>query len=247
MSTLHFARRAALVIAAGALSLGAASSAAVAQRAPRRALGPSEPASQPAATPYPGPSVMADQRWAPRQPYQPLPGPLRRHQPQSAPTVVYYVPVPGGYPYGSSYSSYTTYSSYPGYPAYPTSPAVAYGRGGVYDTNGRPLSSGFDSPAPAPSEFPAATPDLSGSPYVVIEGGVMVVELGYGDRRAVPSCAVLAAERAPDGQPRTLFYQPPADGLVLRAGQHGQVLGAPPAGAPACYTTNSFGRVVLDY
>ncbi|HET9011284.1 MAG TPA: hypothetical protein VFN38_05680 [Gemmatimonadaceae bacterium] len=51
----------------------------------------------------------------------------------------------------------------------------------------------------------------------------------------------------PDGQPRTLFYRPPVYGLVLRQGQRGQVLGRPTAGARVCYTSDAYGRVVLDY
>jgi hypothetical protein len=51
----------------------------------------------------------------------------------------------------------------------------------------------------------------------------------------------------PDGQPRTLFYRPPAYQLILRAGQRGQVLGRPSAGARVCYKSDAYGRVVLDY
>lgn len=129
----------------------------------------------------------------------------------------------------------------------------SYGSAGaVYDTNGRPLYNGYayEAPAPAPAQyndFPAATPDLSGSPYVVIDGGTMIVDFGNGDRRAVPACAVVEAASTPDGQPRTLFYRPPAYQLILRPGQRGQVLGKPTAGARVCYTNDAYGRVVLAY
>jgi hypothetical protein len=219
MSSMSLARRSVLVVA-GALALVGASSTATAQRAhPRPALGP--PPTPPApTTPYPGATVTIDPRW---YSYQPLQQRALRHQ-QQRPSAVYYVPVP-------SYQYY---------------PAGGYG-GGVYDTNGRPLSSGFDAPAPVDNDYPAATPDLSGSPYAVIDGGTMIVDFGNGDRRAVPSCAVVEQAGTPDGQPRTLFYHPPAYGLVLRPGQRGQVLGRPTAGARVCYTNDRYGRVVLDY
>jgi hypothetical protein len=133
-------------------------------------------------------------------------------------------------------------------------PSVGYGMGGggVYDTNGRPLSSAYDAQAAAPMTPSGdygggATPDLSGSPYTVIDGGTMVVDFGNGDRRAVPSCASVEKASTPDGQPRTIFYRPPAYSLVLRAGQRGQVLGRPTAGARVCYTMDAYGRVVLAY
>jgi hypothetical protein len=55
------------------------------------------------------------------------------------------------------------------------------------------------------------------------------------------------AASTPDGQPRTLFYRPPAYQLILRPGQRGQVLGKPTAGARVCYTNDAYGRVVLAY
>ena len=222
MSSTDRAVRSALVVIAGALGIIGASATAVAQRAPHPGLA-AQPADAPRpTTPYPGASVIIDPSWYSRQP---VPRPLHRHQ-QSAAVVVYYVPVPSGYGYY---------------------PQGGYGGGGVYDTNGRPLSSGFDAPAPTPYEYPAGTPDLSGSPYVVIEGGMMVVDFGNGDRRAVASCAALASTGTPDGQPRTLFYRAPVDGLVLRAGQRGRVIGTPTAGARVCYTADTYGRMVLDY
>lgn len=138
---------------------------------------------------------------------------------------------------------------YPQYPsAYYAPVYYATGSGTVYDTNGRPLYTGSEAtPSSVANDFPVATPDLTGSPYAVIDGGTMIVDFGNGDRRAVPSCAAVEQASTPDGQPRTLFYRPPAYGLVLRPGQRGQVLGKPIAGARVCYTSDAYGRVVLDY
>lgn len=220
MSSTSLPRRSALALI-GALALAGAPSAVLAQRAhPRPALGPPPTPPSPPATPYPGATVTIDPRW---YVYPTVPQQGRRHQQQRSAT--YYVPVP-----------------------YPYYPAAGYGGGGgVYDTNGRPLDSGFEAPAPVQYDFPAATPDLSGSPYTVIDGGTMIVDFGNGDRRAVPSCAAMEQASTPDGQPRTLFYRPPAYGLVLRPGQRGQVLGRPAAGARVCYTNDRYGRVALEY
>jgi hypothetical protein len=119
----------------------------------------------------------------------------------------------------------------------------------VCDANGGPVLKDFDTPVLAPDQgqAPPVVPDLNGSPYVVLEGGAMLVDFRNGDRRAVPSCAKQASEQTPDGKPRTIFYTPPADGLILRAGERGEVLGAPPAGARSCYTLDVYGRVVLAY
>ena len=224
MIGMNRAAGAALVVTVGVLGLAGASSTADAQRPARpasAAQGPTEPRPT---TPYPGASVIIDPRFYPQQP---TPGPLRRRHP-SGHDVVYYIPVPTGYP-----------SYYP---------SAGYGGGGgVYDTNGRPLYTGFDAPAPTQSEYPHGTPDLSGSPYVVVDGGMMVVDFGNGDRRAVPSCVAQASQGTPDGRSRTIFYRPPADGVVLRGGQQGRVIGAPTAGARVCYTVDTYGRMVLDY
>jgi hypothetical protein len=242
MSGSSLARRAALVVA-GAVGLFGVSSTAAAQRpTPRQAQGPTPTPPTPPATPYPGATVTIDQRFFGQQAFS-------RQDRRRERERTFFIPIPLYYPSGG------------------------YG-GGVYDTNGRPLSSYLDGPAtqaapagaygptgsagPAGSpwpmgsatpqnDFPAATPDLSGSPYVVTDGGTMVVDFGNGDRRGVPSCAKVEEASTPDGQPRTLFYQPPAYALVLRAGQHGQVLGRPTAGARVCYTTDAYGRVVLAY
>jgi hypothetical protein len=222
MSRLSLARRAALVVA-GAIGLWGMPSTANAQRTtPRPALGPPPTPPTPPSVPYPGATVTIDPRLFGQQP---MFRQGRRHQ-QQRPGPGYYISAPVYYP------------------------AVGYG-GGVYDTNGRPLWSGYDAPMTAPTapqnDFPAATPDLSGSPYVVIDGGTMVVDFGNGDRRAVPSCAAVEQASTPDGQPRTLFYRPPAYALVLRPGQRGQVLGRPAAGARVCYTADTYGRIVLAY
>ena len=184
-----------------------------------------------APTPYPGATVIIEPGWYTQQQQR-----GQRRERQHGAARVVYVPVPSGYGYYPQTGYYPQASYYP---------QTGYGGGGVYDTNGRPLSSGYESTAPAP--YLASTPDLSGSPYVVIGGGAMVVDFGTSDRRVVPSCAAEAAARTPDGQARTVFYAPAADGLILRAGQRGRVIGTPPAGAPTCYAADAYGRVVLDY
>jgi len=215
--------RSALVVA-GTVGIFVAPSRALAQRAhPRPGVAAQAPPVSQPTTPYPGATVTIEPGWYNNR--RTLPGPLRRHQ-QSAP-VVYYVPVP---------SAYAGYSS------------GGYG-GNVYDTNGRPLYMGYYEmqASTPPSDFPIGTPDLSGSPYVVGDGGAMQVDFGNGDRRTLPSCAALESDGTPDGQARTVFYRPPMDGVVLRAGQSGRVIGAPPAGARVCYTVDRYGRMVLDY
>ena len=118
--------------------------------------------------------------------------------------------------------------------------------GGVNDVNGQPLSAGFEQ-GPATSAAPSYTPDFSGSPYLVIEDGAMLVDLPTGERRSVPSCAAQKAARDPDGRPRTVFYQPGDSGVMLREGQRGRVQGTPPAGVAACYGIDTLGRIALLY
>ncbi len=119
---------------------------------------------------------------------------------------------------------------------------------GVNDSNGRPLGEAYEMQSSAESSsFPAYTPDLSGTPYVVIESGAMVVDFGDGVRGTFDSCAVSAAKATPDSQPRTIFYRPPADGIVFRAGHSGRVRGAPPGGTKACYAADAYGRTELRY
>jgi hypothetical protein len=143
----------------------------------------------------------------------------------SAPAIVYYVPVPidGGY------------GGYGGY------------GGGVYDTDGRPLYAAYEMEVARQSGGPISLPDLTGSPYVVTEGGAMVVDFGDGYRRTVPSCAVVAAAATPDGRPRTIFYQGSSDGIILRAGSTGLVRGSPGGSANVCYAVDAYGRTELRY
>jgi hypothetical protein len=142
----------------------------------------------------------------------------------SAPVIVYYVPVPSGDDY----------------------PSRGYG-GGVYDTDGRPLYAAYEMQVARQSVSAISLPDLSGSPYVVTEGGAMVVDFGDGYRRTVPSCAVLSAAATPDGHPRTIFYQGPPDGIILRAGSTGRVRGTPAGSANVCYAVDAYGRTELRY
>jgi hypothetical protein len=219
MSNIPRAARSALVVMAGLVALAAASSSALAQRVPPVVgrAGGLPPASIPT-TPYPGATVTVDRRFVGAQQVQRQGIRHQRQQPQT------YYPV----------------ASYPAY---------GYGGGGgVYDTNGRPLYVG-EAPAAAPTygDFPVATPDLSGSPYVVVDGGTMIVNFGNGDRRAVPACAAVEAAGTPEGLPRTVFYRPPAYQLVLRAGQRGEVVGRPAAGARVCYGNDAYGRVALAF
>lgn len=120
-------------------------------------------------------------------------------------------------------------------------PAVA---GGVTDVNGRPLSVGTQ-PEPGLDAIPSFTPDLSGVPFVGIEGGRMLVDFPNGERRTFASCVA----EDPDGRPRTVFFDGGASsgGLVLRVGQRGVVRGQPPAGATACYGYDRYGRITLEY
>jgi hypothetical protein len=224
MSRSEHVIRSTFAIIAGTLAIAAASSTAAAQRRPRVAVA-AQPTPPPPAitTPYPGATVTIDPRLYQQRifrPHQPQFPANRRHQRAVPP--VYFIPVPSGYSY------------------YPST------GGGVTDANGRPL---YIEPESAPSQYGygLGTPDFSGSPYVVVSQGAMIVDFPTGDRRTVPSCAALSADRTPDGQPRTIFYRPGADGVILREGQRGRVIGLPPAGASACYTTDQYGRMELDW
>lgn len=219
----------ALVVAGTCGILGAATRASAQRSNPEvgRAASP-PPSPSPLTTPYPGATVTIDPRWYGIQPLYERP--FHRRLPPVAPPVLYYPP--SGYQYAPSYPSYMPY-----YPQY----------GGVNDVNGRPLASYFESPSRTSPGAPLGDPDLRGSPYVVTDGGSMLVDFGNGDRRRVAACAVVAGEQTPDGEPRTVFYTPPADGVILRTGAHGRVLGAPGAGARACYAVDQYGRMVLAY
>ncbi|MFL5605799.1 MAG: hypothetical protein ACJ8AD_05075 [Gemmatimonadaceae bacterium] len=226
--------RSAFVLVAGALGVISASSAADAQIRRQATAQAAQPAAQtppprrPTPLPvYPSGSGMrigyAGERGQGRGQFQ---GQFRQHRQRFAPPVVYY-PVPS-YGYGNGYAPYGCGSS-------------------VCDVNGNPVMRGFDEPGQNQMLSPAAVPDLSGSPYVALEGGVIFVDFGNGDRRNVPACAQQASSSTPDGQPRTIFYTPPADGLILRAGSRGRVIGTPPAGALMCYGLDQYGRVALAY
>ncbi|MDB4879067.1 MAG: hypothetical protein JWL60_513 [Gemmatimonadetes bacterium] len=210
---------------AGIIALAAAPAADAQRSQPRPGVGAPDPVPTAPTVPYPGANVTFD----PRAYTLPRTGTSHRRAPAQpgTPPVVYVIPVPVG--------GYGDYGSY-GY-GYPPPRA-----GGVYDTNGRPMSSiGFEA-GPAASAAPSYTPDLSGSPYLVVEGGAMLVDLASGERRSVPPCAV----QDPDGRPRTVFFQGGSAGVVLRQGQRGRVQGSPAAGARACYAVDSWGRVVLQ-
>ena len=251
------AARTALVGAVGAAALfGAASSAAAQRPLPRVgvAVQPRPPRPVGRAGEYPGPAdgnaqndprVSRDARvWTgqresydPRSRYGPSVdyGSQRRGGNTGGSRVIYVpVPVQGGYgySYGSAYPQGAYYYPQPSY-------------GGVYDVNGRPLSSTLEPESPATAY--ASTPDLSGSPYSVTDEGMMVVDFPDAARRAFPSCAAQQDSRDPNGRPRTVFYQPTDYWMVLRPGQRGRVQGSPPAGAKACYAIDSVGRVVLRY
>ena len=225
MSRSQQVRRITIAAIAGVLGVAAMTSDAGAQRKPRIATAAAPPPPPPQMTvPYPGATVTVDpqlyQLW-----YQqnfPQRNPLPQHRPpfDRGATQVYYVP-------------------YPVYPSYPS-----YG-GGVTDANGRPL---YIETPPMPSEggYGLGTPDFSGTPYVVDQDSRMVVDFGTGVR-TIPSCATEAAARAPDGKPRTIFYQPAPGSVVLRQGQRGRVIGVPPADAKACYMLDQYGRMALDW
>jgi hypothetical protein len=234
MKSTTRAARSALVVIAAALGVAGASSSAVAQRIAHAGTG-GQAIAPPTTVPYAGATVMIQQPFG--NGGQRFPGLFGHHH--RLPFVV--IPQASYYPY------------YPVPTGYPYYPQGGYG-GAVYDANGRPLYNGYDAngyaapgPTPNPNWYPSATPDLSGSPYVAIEGGVIVVDFGNGDSRSVPSCAAQPSLLDPDGRPRTIFYTPSVDGVILRPGQRGRVLGAPGAGARACYSVDAYGRMELRY
>jgi hypothetical protein len=188
-----------------------------------------------------------------------------------------YSPGYSNFPYSPGYSNFPYSPGYPNFPysGYGGTVFDANGRplyggyggygGPVYDANGRPLYNGYDWPAasqspyqpglspssyplgPSLNWYPPATPDLSGSAYVVLRDGSMQVDFGGGDTRTVPSCAAMDAQTDPAGRPRTIFYTPPPGGVTLHEGQRGRVLGRPAAGAHACYGADAFGRMALEF
>ncbi|HEX7977037.1 MAG TPA: hypothetical protein VF461_00435 [Gemmatimonadaceae bacterium] len=132
----------------------------------------------------------------------------------------------------------------------------------VYDANGVPLTESF---GPAAQEPPPSvtysgynpptyngytatgyTPNLTGSPYVITDEGMMAVDFASGERRAFPSCAAQGDLRDPKGRPRTIFYRQTDYWMILRPGQTGRVQGEQPAAnVKACYAIDSMGNVVL--
>jgi hypothetical protein len=222
--------RAALVVA-GSLAASGAASAAGAQYVARGG----QQVTPPTTVPYPGATVVIQQPAGHGN--QRFPGQMRQHQRLpfgGVPQVVYY-PVPVGYSY-----------------------YVPSGCGAsVCDVNGRPLFRGFDDPPPGQSQnvnqspsqnpdwYPPSTPDLSGSPYIVLGDGSMQVEFGYGDARTVPPCAT--SERDPNGRLRTIFYTAPANAPILRAGSRGRVQGTPSVNVRSCYGVDTYGRMELRY
>jgi hypothetical protein len=133
----------------------------------------------------------------------------------------------------------------------------------VYDANGTPLTASFgpgEEQVPPPSVtysgynpptyngYTASgyTPNLTGSPYVITDEGLMAVDFASGVRRAFPSCAAQGDLRDPKGRPRTIFYRQTDYWMILKPGQQGRVQGnEPPANAKACYVIDSMGNVVL--
>jgi hypothetical protein len=246
--------RAALVVAGAVTVLGASGmqaqqarprvGSAAAPRAPQRPIGRAADA-PPHRVPDPrfppsayGPQFPRDPRF-PESAYDPrfvprgsaYDGRNQRRAPRSSGSTVIIVPAPGAYGYGYGYGQGGYY------------PQAGYG--GVYDVNGRPLTSSLD--LAVPIEGADYTPDLSGSPYRITNEGMMVVDFDDGARRAFPSCAAQSEHRDPKGRPRTIFYQPADYWMVLRPGQRGRVLGEPANAAAACYAIDSVGRVVLRY
>ncbi|HEX6600107.1 MAG TPA: hypothetical protein VF034_12355 [Gemmatimonadaceae bacterium] len=223
MNRPQHARRFTITALTGLLGVAAIASVASAQHKPRIGRAASPPPPPPQMTvPYPGATVTVDpqlqQLWYQQNLRQRNPLPHHRPPYDGGAAQVYYVP----------------------YPVYPS-----YG-GGVTDANGRPL---YIETAPTQGGgggFGLGTPDLSGTPYVVDQDGRMVVDFGRGVR-TIPSCAAESAERAPDGRPRTIFYQPAAGGVVLRQGQRGRVIGVPPDDAKACYLVDAYGRMAVDW
>lgn len=209
-------------LAVGATLLTTPAAGAQSRRNPRVAVA-APPRTEPP-RPVAGLFGVYDSRTRPEQADHPRNGDRRR----SSPTVIY---VPSGYGYGYA----------PGYygSAY-ASPAS--------DANGRPLYSGYESSPASPSSGSYGyTPDLSGSPYMVSDEGMMVVDFSSGERRAFPSCAESGDQRDPQGRPRTIFYRAPDYWMILRPGQRGRVRGDPPAGKAACYAIDSTGLLRLRY
>ncbi|MBW8770137.1 MAG: hypothetical protein JF589_10305 [Gemmatimonadetes bacterium] len=244
MSTsLRLARSATLV--AGVFSIMAAAPAGAQRRTPRTGVAappaptstiPRIPSSQPIATipngVFDSRSLVIPRRVNPRIRNNGLVN--QRFQKRFRGNQVVYVPV-GGYGCCDGY--------YGGYPS-------------VYDANGVPLSASFgpgtEEPPPPSVTYngysagAGYTPDLTGSPYVITNEGMMTVDFNSGERRAFPSCAAQGDLRDPRGRPRTIFYRQTDYWMILKPGQQGRVQGDPPAvNVKACYAIDSMGNVVL--
>jgi len=222
MGPISAATRTAALVAGGMLLLVATSTAgAQSRRNPRGATAAStQPRTQP---PVAGPIGVADTR-------RNVDHRRAFNRSRDGSSVFY---VPAGYGYGYGYG-----------PGFYDSHYV----GSVSDANGRPLWSTYENLQSTPSAGGYGyTPDLSGSPYVVSDEGMMVVDFSSGERRAFPSCAQTADQRDPQGRPRTIFYRSPDYWMVLRPGQQGRVRGEPAPGKAACYAIDTVGRVVLRY
>jgi len=222
MGPISAATRTAALVAGGMILLVATSTAgAQSRRNPRGATAAStQPRTQP---PVAGPIGVADTR-------RNVDHRRAFNRSRDGSSVFY---VPAGYGYGYGYG-----------PGFYDSHYV----GSVSDANGRPLWSTYENLQSTPSAGGYGyTPDLSGSPYVVSDEGMMVVDFSSGERRAFPSCAQAADQRDPQGRPRTIFYRSPDYWMVLRPGQQGRVRGEPAPGKAACYAIDTVGRVVLRY
>jgi hypothetical protein len=245
MKGINRAARAAIIVAGAFAVAGAASVAQAQHTPPRTATGTLAPRSGTPDHGYPG---RVDQR------ERPGPGWDGRYQRNRNPggTTVIYLPADGDngyypqqpgivYPQGGVYSAPGVYSSQVvlGQAVYGPS---GNGMGLLVDASGRPVAPSYGVVGGA-----GYTPDLSGTPYVVVADGMMLADMPNGEQRSFASCAVQSAQRDPGGKPRTIFYSPSAYGLVLREGQQGRVQGTPPAATKACYGIDQFGRVALLY
>ena len=128
--------------------------------------------------------------------------------------------------------------------------AVVDANGNVVESGygmGTGMSTGVSYPGPVSYDggISGYTPDFSGTPYVAVEGGDMLVDLANGERRRIPSCAAESAAKDPTGRPRTVFYPQGIDGVVLHEGSRGRVQGVEHATTSSCYTTDSFGRMSI--
>jgi len=226
-----------VVMAAGMMAALTVADTAQAQRRNPRVGVAAQPRPEPAADPRRNPGWYGT--GDPRGRQDPRRDGRRIEQRSHGPTVIY-VPVPADYGYGYGYGGGGYYGGGAYYPAHVF--------GGVTDANGRSLATAYEIAASEGAPGPGYTPDLTGTPYMVSDEGMMVVDFASGTRRAFPSCAEASDARDPQGRPRTIFYRSPDYWMVLRPGQRGRVHGdEPPPQAKACYAIDSTGRVVFRY